>query len=361
MSIKQCAEECEAWNHADAKMGHLAQYIMTSGPTYLMNATDVDGTPGSAFIDTAKVPEGRKTYARECARCHSTKVPPESITNDKDALEKFYEGHVFGAEQFWQYEFTAEERNSAKFQAKHMATDANGVKRPAQFAKDGLFGQDWLGNDNITPFHEVGVNMCRAMHDNHDEGHIWEEFASETFRERPSVGSVPRRLSRMVPGLGGMEFGETEIGGEGSGAGYFRNISLLSAWAIAPFLHTNSLGELTYLPDGSIDYTVKGRVQQYEIAMERLLMSDDPNVEPHRPQKITKTTMDMKLALREDGQGFIKLPVKEGTPIANFGSSDPHSPTFQKCDDLVENKGHQFGVDLSADEKRALTEFLKMM
>ena len=47
--------------------------------------------------------------------------------------------------------------------------------------------------------------------------------------------------------------------------------------------------------------------------------------------------------------------------MAYFASSDPHSPIFQKCDDLVENKGHQFGVDLSAAEKEALTEFLKLM
>ena len=32
-----------------------------------------------------------------------------------------------------------------------------------------------------------------------------------------------------------------------------------------------------------------------------------------------------------------------------------------KCDDLVENKGHQFGVDLPAQDKAALTEFLKLM
>lgn len=361
MSIKQCAEECEAWNHADAKMGHLAQYVMTGGPTYLLNATDVDGKAGSEFIDLDAVPAGRTVYARECARCHSTKVPPESIAADKDALEKFYEGHVFGAEEFWQFEFTAEERNSEKFKAKHLAADADGNIRPAQFAKDGIFGQDWLGNDNLTPFTELGVNMCRAMHDNHDEGHIWEEFASETFRERPPVGNIPRKINRMVPGLGGMEFGEVEIGGEGSGSGYFRNISLLSAWAIAPFLHNNSVGELTYLPDGGIDYTVKGRIDQYELAMKRLLMSDDPNVEPHRPVKVTNTTEDIMLAPREDGQGFIKLPVSEGTPVAYFTSSDPHSPAFQKCDDLVENKGHQFGVDLSAEDKRRLTEFLKMM
>jgi len=32
-----------------------------------------------------------------------------------------------------------------------------------------------------------------------------------------------------------------------------------------------------------------------------------------------------------------------------------------KCDDLVENKGHQFGVDLSKEDKYALREFLKLM
>jgi hypothetical protein len=32
-----------------------------------------------------------------------------------------------------------------------------------------------------------------------------------------------------------------------------------------------------------------------------------------------------------------------------------------KCDDLVENKGHQFGVNLSKEDKLALREFLKLM
>ena len=86
-----------------------------------------------------------------------------------------------------------------------------------------------------------------------------------------------------------------------------------------------------------------------------------PNDEPHRPQKVSLTDRDIKVAPREDGQGLIKLPVKEGTPVAYFASSDPHKPLFQKCDDLIENKGHQFGVDLSAEDKAALTEFLKLM
>jgi len=106
---------------------------------------------------------------------------------------------------------------------------------------------------------------------------------------------------------------------------------------------------------------VRGRVTQFQLAFEELLTSDNPAATPHRPQKITVTDHDTKLAPREDQQSFIKLPVAKGTPVGNFTSSDPHDPLFQKCDDLVENKGHQFGVDLPKEDKTALAEFLKLM
>lgn len=358
MSIKQCSQDCMPWNDTDAHMPELASYLHTGGPFYLLDATDVDGTPGSKFIDLDVVPAGRKIYARECASCHSTRVPPQAIVDDKDALEKFYEGHVFGKEDFWQYEFEESFRESEVFRAKYLAEDKDGKLRPKQFAEKGLFGQDWLGNDEPTPFGVVGTNFCRAMHDNHNEGHIWEEFASETFRERPTAGTVPVVTNRMVPGVGGIEIGEKEVTG---GSGYFRNISLLSVWAHAPFLHNNAIGELTFMEDGSIDYTVKGRVDQYEMAMKELLMSDDPNVEPHREPKITRFDRDIPVSNQEDGQGLIQLAAHKGTPVANVASQNPHSPLTMKCDDQVENKGHQFGINLSAEEKRALTEFLKMM
>jgi len=367
--IAQCARDCEPWNYADAKMDDLAAFLVTGGPTYLMNAADVDGTPGAKFIDLAKVPQGRKVFARECAGCHSSLVAPENVRQDKAALAKFYEGHVFGKEDFWQYEFSDEERNAPEFVAKYLVRDASGRLRPQQFVESpdlhgathggGVFGQDWLGNDEPTAFNIVGTNMCRALHDNHSEGHIFEEFSSEDYKQRPSPGAVPNVVNRMVPGLGGVKVGERKIEG---GPGYMRNISLLSVWATAPFLHNNAIGELTYLPDGkTIDYTVQGRIKQFEMAFDELLTSDDQNVSPHRTQKISRTDRAFSLATREDGQGWLKLPVPKGTPVAYFASSDPHNPLFMKCDDLVENKGHQFGVSLSAEDKRALREFLKLM
>lgn len=356
--IAQCAKDCDPWNYADAKMDDLAAFLVTGGPTYLLHATDVDGAPGSKFIDLAKVPQGRKVFARECAGCHSSQVAPENIRADKEQLAKFYEGHVFGKEDYWQLEFTDAERNADEFKAKYLVKDAAGKLRPKQFAEKDVFGQDWLGSDELVPFGVIGTNMCRALHDNHSEGHIFEEFSSVDYKERPSPGSVPRVINRMLPVIGGMKMGERKIEG---GSGYLRSISLLSVWATSPFLHNNAIGELTYLKDGTIDYTVAGRIKQFEAAFDELMTSDNPNDPVHRPQKTTLVDRDFKLAPREDGQGAIKLTVKKGTPMAYFTSSNPHEPFFMKCDDLVENKGHQFGVNLSKEDKLALREFLKLM
>ena len=363
--IAQCAKDCEAWNYADAKMDDLAAFLVTGGPTYLLNAKDVDGKPGADFVDLAKVPQGHKIFARECAACHSTKVAPENVRGDREALARFYEGHVFGKEEFWQNEYTEAERTSPEFIAKHLVMDAKtGTLRPKQFSSSGVnggevFGQDWLGNDELTPFNIIGTNSCRARHDNHNTGHIFEEFSSLDYKERPSPGSVPRVINRMLPLIGGIKWGETKIEG---GPGYMRNISLLSAWATAPFLHNNAIGEVSTLADGkTLDATVAGRIKQFEMAFDELLKSDNQNDPDHRPIKMQTTSVDFKLPLREDGQGFIKLPVSKGTPLGKFTSLNPHAPFFAKCDDLVENKGHQFGISLSKDDKLALREFLKTM
>lgn len=358
MRIMQCANECDAWNYADAKMDDLAAFLITGGPTYLLPAKDLDGKEGKEFIDLSQVPAGRKVFARECAGCHSSKVAPENIRADKLALEKFYEGHVFGKEDYWRYEFTEQEQQAPEFIANYLSEDANGNWRPNQFVKDGVFGQDWLSNDELVPFNIIGTNHCRAMHDNHNEGHIFEEFSSETYKNAPSPGSVPRVLNRLVPGLGGMQIGETKLEG---GPGYLRNFSLLSAWATAPFLHNNAIGEVTFMEDGSPDYSVAGRIQQFEMAFDELMRSDDPRAENARPQKISTFKSDLKITPSGEAEGWPKLTIPSGTPVGAVGSSNPHNALFMKCSDLVANKGHQFGVDLAANEKLALREFLKLM
>ena len=81
---------------------------------------------------------------------------------------------------------------------------------------------DWLGNDKLTPVTEVGTHRARSLHSNHMAVHIWEEYGSETLRAKPPDPNI------REPSDGGR--------------GYYRNISLLSVWAHAPFMHNNAIG-----------------------------------------------------------------------------------------------------------------------
>ncbi|MCC2659094.1 MAG: hypothetical protein K0Q76_4202 [Panacagrimonas sp.] len=264
---KQCYQACEPWNQADAKMDDLPVYLATGGPFYLRNAVDVDGTPGRSYIDDALVPRGRQVYARECALCHSSQLAPESVRSDREALSRFYEGHIFGREADWKAEVGAAQSADPAFSQKYLQ---NG--RPRQFAADGDFGQDWLGNDQITPHDIVGTNRCRSIHGNQVPDAVWSEFSSETYKERPAPsGSYPKKFNPMTPLIGGKEnpFGVNEEIDQGRG--YYRNVSLLSIWAHAPFLHNNTLGPLIRRPDDSIGYTVKEHVAIYSGGVASLL------------------------------------------------------------------------------------------
>lgn len=350
--IKQCYQDCEPWNQAESKMDDMILYLLAGGPFYLRDATDIDGKSGSEFIDESQTAQGRKVYARECARCHSTKVPPDTIRSDKDALEAFYRDHIFGREADWEKEIPSAEL--AQFRANNLKDG-----RPKQFTDDDVFGQDWLGNDELVAHNVLGVNRCRSMHGNQVEGAVWEEFSSETYKNRPAPGGdYPKKLNPMIPLIGGSTWFDQQEEIDG-GRGYYRNVSLLSIWAHAPFLHNNTLGPLHRMPDGRIDYSVAGRIRMFEDAMEQLLMSDDINRQPHREPKITRVPVDTKLPMKVGGTPFI--PIEAGTPIVEILSIDPHAPTFMTCSDLVENKGHQFGIDLEPEDKSALVEFMKTL
>jgi len=57
-------------------------------------------------------------------------------------------------------------------------------------------------------------------------GHVWQEYGSETLRARPPDPNIPEVRGHSGP----------------DGRTYYRNISLLNAWAHAPFMHNNAIG-----------------------------------------------------------------------------------------------------------------------
>jgi hypothetical protein len=185
---------------------------------------------------------------------------------------------------------------------------------------------DWLGNDRLTPVSEIGTYRSRALHSNHMTGHIWAEYGSETLRSKPPDPNVK----------------EPSDGGRG----YYRNISLLSVWAHAPFMHNNAIGpELCgsrgagdfyrspYVDrDGTLladpppcwpfDPSVKGRFELYKASMEELL---NPG---KRIPKLAVLHEDIPLDLgpklldgtREKRVLGLTLVIPKGAPAASLGN-----------------------------------------
>jgi len=184
---------------------------------------------------------------------------------------------------------------------------------------------DWLGNDKLTPVTEVGTHRARALHSNHMAGHIWEEYGSETLRAKPSDPNIK----------------EPSDGGRG----YYRNISLLSLWAHAPFMHNNAVGpELCGGPDDEhynppyadetrvvpladppacwpFDPSVEGRYKLFKASMADLL---NPG---KRVPKITMFNRDVVIRLfpkLSDGNAerYLNATIvfPKGTPASRIGN-----------------------------------------
>ena len=260
--IGQCRRDCPNFRAVEDRLPNLAAFLMSSET----NATDLQDARALArkaadpnaryeyadLVDDLErefgvgaVARGKTVFAENCARCHSSSTSPLASTD---------------------------------FRA---VSDQTGLRN------------DWLGNDKPTPASEVGTDRCRALHSNHMEGHVYQEYASETYHGRAPDAGIPDR--------------------SGGGRGYYRNISLLNLWAYAPFLHNNSLGpeicgwggqgqyefyRSSYVDAGqhllpnppacwTYDPSVEGRYALYKESMRELLYPET------RIPKITKLDEDI--------------------------------------------------------------------
>jgi hypothetical protein len=269
--IGQCRRDCPNFRAVEDRLQDIMNFL-TSAEAH---ATDLQvarenevkkknasaGYGQSAFVaelerefGAGAVTRGREVFSESCARCHS------SI--DENA------GGAYANRDF-------------------LAIDQKTKLRA-----------DWMGNDKPTPVSGVDTFRCRALHSNHMKDHVWQEYGSETLRSQPADAALH----------------EPNDGGRG----YYRNISLLSLWAHAPFLHNNALGpELCGKPanatnefyrspyataDGKaleaaaapacwkFDPSVKGRFELYKASMHELLNPEQ------RVPKITRFSENVSIS-----------------------------------------------------------------
>ncbi len=379
-NVGQCRRDCPNFRAIEDRLPEIGAFLLSQRPTDLYTARGLKSNDDLvAQLDkefgAGAVKDGQQIFADNCARCHSSQKP--------DASGSF--------------------RN-----VDFRAVDSNGVR------------VDFLSNDQAQQVSSIGTNRSRALHSNHMQGHVWEEYGSITLRSRPPDPNIPD------PSDGGR--------------GYYRTTNLLSAWAHAPFMHNNAIGpeicgkpknkanDFYYSPyvDANdkplpnppacwtYDPSIAGRFKLYKASMDELLTPPEK-----RPRKVTLLNEPIVI---EAGpkiwdpvakkQVILRIEIPAGTPqakvgnllykqlivdltlsvtnfealktklkdegaakevrgmvdefVASIGSPmkvlDKHDRLITKyymtSTDFWENAGHPFGTGLSDKEKKALTAFV---
>ena len=315
--IGQCRRDCPGFRAIEDRLDFITAFFLANEPADLYQARGLEDVGDlieqlEAEYGKGSVTRGQSVFASNCARCHSSQAEP-------------FEGRDFRAMQ-------ASQRI------------------------------DWAGNDKATPVSEVGTFHCRALHSNHMKGRVWEEYASETYRERAADANLRPDQS-------------------GGGRGYYRNISLINAWAHAPFMHNNAIGpeicgkptiagtdlyRSPYVEAGSLkpaagapdcwayDPSVEGRYRLYQASMDELLNPDK------RGQKVSLLDEDIRLELGPRTLGDrqiknLKIVIPKGRP-AGLLVSFQHKPFVE---DLVLAKTDRPRLEKSLTQRLGSAEKAK--
>jgi len=183
--VGQCRRDCSSFRAIEDRLGNVIDFLFSARATDLHTARRL---PNRAALvrqldreyGAGAVERGRQKFGELCARCHSTQSGPVE------------------SRDYW-------------------------AMTPSSIPGKPPIRADWMGNDVRTPVTEVGTNRSRSLHSNHMTGHVWQAYGSEDLRaEADILADAP----------------ESSDGGRGC----YRNISLISLWATAPFLHNNAIG-----------------------------------------------------------------------------------------------------------------------
>jgi hypothetical protein len=346
--IAKVEKDCPDWQLTAARMGNAANFLDAVQPYRLQDA------PGGK--DYLKAPQdqmdlGMTVFGENCARCHSSKLPPEV---EAKKLDK----HSDAAKPYW-----VTLVKSADFLKKNFLSDDD---RYPVVSRDKRM--------------ELGTNLARAVGTNPIEGHLWQNFSSATFKQLP------------LPGTAILEnpFDKTQpIAFKIPNGGYYRTPSLINVWATAPFLHNNMLGLF------NSDPSVTGRMTAFNDAAEKLLWPEKRKgkdsikvtdketflkvrlisirIPPGTPVNLLANINLYKLiqvpALLDKLAKIFEQPerlVRLVKALKNEGEFDddlkkmvPDLLALNQAPDFIEDHGHTFGADLKDDQKKALIEYLK--
>jgi hypothetical protein len=411
--IADARKNSSYWQATEAQTPALALFFLKSTDPHKLK----DAPGGSQYLteDQKTINEGKLAFAERCARCHSSKLPPNAPGMDGPDCNG--PNYMNCWNQYWAWTTT---------------DDFKKQMRDIVMKPDFLDG-NFLSSELRVPVTLLKTNACSPLATNAIEGNIWDNFSSRSYKDLPSAGAIdvynPVTGEKLAP--------YTLPAG---GRGYTRPPSLVSLWSTAPYLLNNSVG--TFEWQGSVD----ARMKSFQNSIEQMLWPqkrDKDEYFPDLPGKIDRTDRDTYLRVATGylpgflqplagfgsrwapwlfGDSGVEIgPIPKGTPINLLANLDlisdspnaavrlqrdkeilnlllkvksdlkalPAHPTheeavkvlsplatdllkYNKCPDFIVNKGHYVGTDrfeqmpglppepgLSDDQKRALIAFLK--
>ena len=246
------------WNATQYRVGPLRDYFLKVARSLPLLAAHDAGTAAAGAgtvavgarpsVDASLLAQGRRVFARNCVVCHSSIQPRARVA----ALNAAPSGELW-------------DHNPGQWLSDpaYLAWAEAAVENPE------FWRNNYLSTDFRVPVNVVGTNACRAMATNAVTGHMWEDFASESYRTMPSVGAIPF-FNPYRGAAGAMDTFTPRHKAPGApagggGPGFYRVPTLVGLWATAPYLHNNSLGLFNNDP------SIAGRLAAFEDGMEKLL------------------------------------------------------------------------------------------
>ncbi|MBV8819627.1 MAG: hypothetical protein JO022_14805, partial [Acidobacteriaceae bacterium] len=235
-------------------------FLKSTGPHYLKDAPG-----GDKYVtkDQAVLNRGKIAFAENCARCHSSKLPPPPVPGldpngctGKDYLSCW--------NKYW--DWTQTDDFKSKMRAIVLADD---------FLKDNVLSAEFR-----VPVTLTRTNACSPLATNAIRDNIWDNFSSDSYKDLPSVGQI----TWYHPKTGEARTYNMPAGGRG----YTRPPSLVSLWSTSPFLLNNSVGPFD--PDPSVEH----RIASFNAAIEQILWPErrqqDSALSSKIPGMIDRTT-----------------------------------------------------------------------
>ncbi len=379
IQVKEAQKMSPAWNWSEEAAPDLAQYLIKFAKPHKL----AEAPGGRDFLkaDTSQLNRGKLMFAQNCARCHSSKRPPQGVD------PKSAEGRAW-------------------FETAVMAPDF----------LDGNF----LGSEERVPVTEVRTNAARSVATNGMTGQIWDNFSSQTYKTLPPVGAID-----VWDPIAKTDSKWTVPGG---GRGYYRPASLVSLWSAAPFLHGNTVGKhvhgvsvsdrMTAFNDGinkmlwpekrsgaagNTDGADGQSTSLWLTTQESWLKVPDSYLHSRALRRLLRNHMETDPRTGE--KYFAFGPIPKGTPVNLLANTNLELGGVRKagdlaglliesvkvmkdikregltgdaatqrwlasdvvkklyalnsCPDFIEDKGHYFGTDLPDADKYALIEYLK--